>query len=171
MCVLTCSCAFAGKMYACQYCDAVFAQSIELSRHVRTHTGDKPYVCRDCGKGFRQANGLSIHLHTFHSTYCSSHVRYLRPHLALRRPLPVIADITALELVPFGALSLQSCKSHSPLVPYKESLLRISLCFLLLCPDSPLVSLAHLTVFGWQKQIMLEGENVFTVMLTGHWDN
>uniref|UniRef100_A0A8C0EZF6 Zinc finger and BTB domain containing 40 n=1 Tax=Bubo bubo TaxID=30461 RepID=A0A8C0EZF6_BUBBB len=56
-----------GKMYACQYCDAVFAQSIELSRHVRTHTGDKPYVCRECGKGFRQANGLSIHLRTFHS--------------------------------------------------------------------------------------------------------
>ncbi|NXT25479.1 ZBT40 protein, partial [Syrrhaptes paradoxus] len=57
----------AGKMYACQYCDAVFAQSIELSRHVRTHTGDKPYVCRECGKGFRQANGLSIHLRTFHN--------------------------------------------------------------------------------------------------------
>ncbi|XP_054705857.1 zinc finger and BTB domain-containing protein 40 isoform X5 [Grus americana] len=57
----------AGKMYACQYCDAVFAQSIELSRHVRTHTGDKPYVCRECGKGFRQANGLSIHLRTFHT--------------------------------------------------------------------------------------------------------
>ncbi|KAM6236674.1 zinc finger and BTB domain-containing protein 40 isoform 1-T2 [Spheniscus humboldti] len=56
-----------GKMYACQYCDAVFAQSIELSRHVRTHTGDKPYVCRECGKGFRQANGLSIHLRTFHT--------------------------------------------------------------------------------------------------------
>lgn len=63
------ACVFPGKMYACQYCDAVFAQSIELSRHVRTHTGDKPYVCRDCGKGFRQANGLSIHLHTFHSMY------------------------------------------------------------------------------------------------------
>eukprot|EP00076_Gallus_gallus_P032814 XP_024998352.1 zinc finger and BTB domain-containing protein 40 isoform X4 [Gallus gallus] len=56
-----------GKMYACQYCDAVFAQSIELSRHVRTHTGDKPYVCRECGKGFRQANGLSIHLRSFHN--------------------------------------------------------------------------------------------------------
>ncbi|NXD85217.1 ZBT40 protein, partial [Halcyon senegalensis] len=56
-----------GKMYTCQYCDAVFAQSIELSRHIRTHTGDKPYVCRECGKGFRQANGLSVHLRTFHN--------------------------------------------------------------------------------------------------------
>lgn len=51
----------------CQYCKAEFAQSIELTRHVRTHTGDRPYVCRECGKGYSQAHGLSIHLQTFHS--------------------------------------------------------------------------------------------------------
>ncbi|KAI4827243.1 hypothetical protein KUCAC02_030653 [Chaenocephalus aceratus] len=45
-----------GKMYVCQYCKAVFAQSIELTRHVRTHTGDRPYVCRECGKGYSQAS-------------------------------------------------------------------------------------------------------------------
>ncbi|XP_029947621.1 LOW QUALITY PROTEIN: zinc finger and BTB domain-containing protein 40 [Salarias fasciatus] len=56
-----------GKMYVCQYCKAVFAQSIELTRHVRTHTGDRPYVCRQCGKGYSQASGLTIHLHTFHN--------------------------------------------------------------------------------------------------------
>ncbi|XP_005749936.1 zinc finger and BTB domain-containing protein 40 isoform X5 [Pundamilia nyererei] len=55
-----------GKMYVCQYCKAVFAQSIELTRHVRTHTGDRPYVCRECGKGYSQASGLTVHLHTFH---------------------------------------------------------------------------------------------------------
>ncbi|XP_035517546.1 zinc finger and BTB domain-containing protein 40 [Morone saxatilis] len=56
-----------GKMYVCQYCKAIFAQSIELTRHVRTHTGDRPYVCRECGKGYSQASGLTVHLHTFHN--------------------------------------------------------------------------------------------------------
>uniref|UniRef100_A0A1A8CPH7 Zinc finger and BTB domain containing 40 n=1 Tax=Nothobranchius kadleci TaxID=1051664 RepID=A0A1A8CPH7_NOTKA len=56
-----------GKMYVCQYCKSVFAQSIELTRHVRTHTGDRPYVCRDCGKGYSQASGLTTHLQTFHN--------------------------------------------------------------------------------------------------------
>uniref|UniRef100_A0A672Y884 Zinc finger and BTB domain containing 40 n=1 Tax=Sphaeramia orbicularis TaxID=375764 RepID=A0A672Y884_9TELE len=56
-----------GKMYVCQYCKAVFAQSIELTRHVRTHTGDRPYVCRECGKGYSQASGLTVHLHTYHN--------------------------------------------------------------------------------------------------------
>ncbi|KAK7880277.1 hypothetical protein WMY93_030644 [Mugilogobius chulae] len=57
-----------GKMYVCQYCKAEFAQSIELTRHVRTHTGDKPYVCRECGKGYCQAKGLSDHLQTAHNS-------------------------------------------------------------------------------------------------------
>ncbi|KAM8757821.1 zinc finger and BTB domain-containing protein 40 isoform 2-T4 [Acanthopagrus schlegelii] len=56
-----------GKMYVCQYCKAVFAQSIELTRHVRTHTGDRPYVCRECGRGYSQASGLTVHLQTFHN--------------------------------------------------------------------------------------------------------
>ncbi|MEQ2192633.1 hypothetical protein XENOCAPTIV_014734 [Xenoophorus captivus] len=67
-----------GKMYVCQYCKAVFAQSIELTRHVRTHTGDRPYVCRECGKGYSQASGLTVHLQTFHSKKAQqeNHLRF-----------------------------------------------------------------------------------------------
>lgn len=57
-----------GNMYACQYCKAEFAQSIELTRHVRTHTGDRPYVCRECGKGYSQASQLTAHLESAHAT-------------------------------------------------------------------------------------------------------
>jgi len=71
MCFVSSLCS--GKMYVCQYCKAVFAQSIELTRHVRTHTGDRPYVCRECGKGYSQASGLTVHLHTFHSENTHSH--------------------------------------------------------------------------------------------------
>ncbi|MEQ2166209.1 hypothetical protein GOODEAATRI_025581 [Goodea atripinnis] len=61
-----------------QYCKAVFAQSIELTRHVRTHTGDRPYVCRECGKGYSQASGLTVHLQTFHSKKAQqeNHLRF-----------------------------------------------------------------------------------------------
>uniref|UniRef100_A0A8C6UVY5 Zinc finger and BTB domain containing 40 n=1 Tax=Neogobius melanostomus TaxID=47308 RepID=A0A8C6UVY5_9GOBI len=57
-----------GNMYTCQYCKAEFAQSIELTRHVRTHTGDRPYVCRECGKGYSQASQLTAHLESAHAT-------------------------------------------------------------------------------------------------------
>lgn len=60
-------------MYVCQYCKAIFAQSIELTRHVRTHTGDRPYVCRECGKGYNQASRLSVHLQTSHSESTTRH--------------------------------------------------------------------------------------------------
>lgn len=76
-------------MYVCQYCKAVFAQSIELTRHVRTHTGDRPYVCRECGRGYSQASRLSMHLQTAHS---ESHRTTLQYHdqcqCRLSEPIP-----------------------------------------------------------------------------------
>lgn len=94
----------AGKMYVCQYCKAVFAQSIELTRHVRTHTGDRPYVCRECGKGYSQASGLTVHLHTFHS----KSTRLIHSRFRFRRRIWFdVALHCALSLSP------QTCQSHT----------------------------------------------------------
>lgn len=71
-------------MYVCQYCKAIFAQSIELTRHVRTHTGDRPYVCRECGKGYNQASRLSVHLQTSHSESTLAQTRDCTPVSSIR---------------------------------------------------------------------------------------
>lgn len=77
-------------MYVCQYCKAIFAQSIELTRHVRTHTGDRPYVCRECGKGYNQASRLSVHLQTSHSKSKQAQPHWITGFVTLEGALHII---------------------------------------------------------------------------------
>lgn len=51
------------KPFICSWdgCDKKFARSDELSRHRRTHTGEKKFVCPGCERRFMRSDHLTKH--------------------------------------------------------------------------------------------------------------
>ena len=62
--------------YKCDDCGKTFSVPARLTRHYKTHTGEKPHVCNICHKTFSVKENLSVHLriHTqerpYSCTYC-----------------------------------------------------------------------------------------------------
>lgn len=49
------------RPYKCPMCPASFVHSSYVKIHMRRHTGDKPYVCSQCGLTFYSSGSLTAH--------------------------------------------------------------------------------------------------------------
>ena len=50
-----------GSLNKFQVCGKALNRSCDLTRHIRTHSMEKPNACEICGKAFAQSGNLNIH--------------------------------------------------------------------------------------------------------------
>ena len=56
-----------GDRYSCKFCGKVFPRSANLTRHLRTHTGEQPYKCKYCDRSFSISSNLQRHVRNIHN--------------------------------------------------------------------------------------------------------
>lgn len=55
-----------GERFHCHYCGKIFPRSANLTRHIRTHTGEQPYKCDFCPRCFSISSNLQRHIRNIH---------------------------------------------------------------------------------------------------------
>ena len=56
-----------NKLFTCIECSYSSGHKSHYTRHLLTHTGQKPFVCKMCDKGFSEKGKLVVHIRALHT--------------------------------------------------------------------------------------------------------
>nr|XP_027208122.1 zinc finger protein 572-like [Penaeus vannamei] len=85
----------ARKLHKCSYCNYITNKTTNLTRHIHTHTGEKPFSCPYCSFRATQEDNIKSHIRThtgekpytcLHCPYRSSRKSNLNSHLLTHHP-------------------------------------------------------------------------------------
>ena len=63
-----------GKEFSCSFCQKVFHYASHLTRHMTTHTDQKPFKCMLCDRLFARAERLMVHINTHFTDSTITHL-------------------------------------------------------------------------------------------------
>ncbi|XP_012547855.1 zinc finger protein pita isoform X2 [Bombyx mori] len=62
----------AKQTFSCEYCPQRYSSITKLTRHVRTHAGQRSYPCKFCNKSFVKSHHYTRHLRAKHASQSAS---------------------------------------------------------------------------------------------------